>query len=82
MHIESNGYSVLVMDAINRFADKENMTGRVIAKEFYFKDLDITYCNDKYSALVGLQIFEGSKLKNEFIKNAKSKSKYSVCKIH
>lgn len=31
----SNGYSVLVMDAINRFADKENMTGRVIAKEFY-----------------------------------------------
>lgn len=38
--------------------------------------------NDKYSALVGLQIFEGSKLKNEFIKNAKSKSKYSVCKIH
>ncbi|MBQ3407704.1 MAG: sigma-E processing peptidase SpoIIGA [Clostridia bacterium] len=35
--------------------------------------------NDKYSALIGLQILEGSKINNEHISNVKSKSKYSVC---
>lgn len=32
-----------------------------------------------YSALIGLQILEGSEINNEHIKNAKGKGKYSVC---
>lgn len=35
--------------------------------------------DDKYSALIGLQILEGSKINNEHIKNVKGKGKYSVC---
>ena len=35
--------------------------------------------NDKYSALIGLQILEGSKIDNEHISKVKSKSKYSIC---
>lgn len=35
--------------------------------------------DDKYSALIGLQILEGSKINNEHIKNAKGKGKYSIC---
>jgi len=38
--------------------------------------------NDKYSALIGLQILEGSKIDNEHISNVKSKGKYSICKVH
>lgn len=35
--------------------------------------------NSKYSALIGLQILEGSKINNEYIANAKGKGKYSIC---
>lgn len=35
--------------------------------------------NNKYSALIGLQILERGKVKNEYNTNIKSKSKYSIC---
>ena len=35
--------------------------------------------NDKYSALIGLQILERSKINNEHISSVKGKGKYSVC---
>lgn len=35
--------------------------------------------NNKYSALIGLQVLERSKVKNEYNTNFKNKSKYSVC---
>ena len=35
--------------------------------------------NNKYSALIGLQILERSKIKNEYNTDIKNKSKYSVC---
>ncbi|MBR2703942.1 MAG: sigma-E processing peptidase SpoIIGA [Clostridia bacterium] len=35
--------------------------------------------NDKYSALIGLQLLEGRKESNEHFSNDKSKGKYSVC---
>lgn len=35
--------------------------------------------NNKYSALIGLQVLERSKVKNEYNTDFKNKSKYSVC---
>lgn len=35
--------------------------------------------NDKYSALIGLQILERSTVNGEYTRNVKSKSKYSIC---
>ena len=35
--------------------------------------------NNKYSALIGLQILERSKVKNEYNTIIKNKSKYSIC---
>lgn len=35
--------------------------------------------NNKYSALIGLQILERSKVKNEYNTNFENKSKYSIC---
>lgn len=46
---------------------------------FYNDALSI---NNKYSALIGLQILERSRVKNEYNTIAKGKGKYSICKIH
>ena len=35
--------------------------------------------NNKYSALIGLQILERSKIKNEYNTDIKNKGQYSVC---
>ena len=57
------------------YQDEENEINNVLIG-FYNEKLSI---NDKYSALIGLQILEGRKINNEHISNNKSKGKYSVC---
>lgn len=57
------------------YQDEENEINNVLIG-FYNEKLSI---NDKYSALIGLQLLEGRKINNEHISNNKSKGKYSVC---
>lgn len=57
------------------YQDEENEIKNVLIG-FYNEALSK---NDKYSALIGLQILEGRKEGHEHISNVKSKGKYSVC---
>ncbi len=57
------------------YQDEENEIDNVLIG-FYSEKLSK---NDKYSALVGLQLLEGRKINNEHISHDKSKGKYSIC---
>lgn len=74
---KSNGMMVVCnVDKIKlEYQDEENEINDVLIG-FYNEALSN---NDKYSALIGLQILEGSKINNEHISNVKGKGKYSIC---